>query len=70
MHFSKPVAVVLEAEATARSGPFAEAQDAFRAQNGAELSVLDRRDNWYQVADGSGHIGWLPAKQVEVLPGA
>jgi tetratricopeptide (TPR) repeat protein len=70
MHFSKPVAVVLEAAATARSGPFAEAQDAFKAQNGAELFVLDRRDNWYQVADGSGHIGWLPAKQVEVLPGA
>jgi tetratricopeptide (TPR) repeat protein len=69
-HFSKPVAVVIDAEATARSGPFAEAQDAFKAQNGAELPVLDRRDNWLQVADGAGRIGWLPAKQVEVLPGA
>jgi len=70
IHFSKPVAVVIEAEATARSGPFAEAQDAFKAQNGAELPVLDHRDNWFQVADGSGRIGWLPARQVEVLPGA
>lgn len=70
IHFSKPVAVVIEAEATARSGPFAEAQDAFKAPNGAELPVLDRRGDWLQVADGSGRIGWLPAKQVEVLPGA
>jgi hypothetical protein len=70
IHFSKPVAVVIAAEAMARSGPFAEAQDAFKAQNGAELPVLNRRDNWLQVADGSGRIGWLPAQQVEVLPGA
>jgi tetratricopeptide (TPR) repeat protein len=70
IHFSKPVAVVIEAEATARSGPFAEAQDAFKAQNGAELPVLDQRNDWLQVADGSGRIGWLPARQVEVLPGA
>jgi len=70
IHFSKPIAVVIEAETTARTGPFAEAQDAFKAQNGAELAVLDHRDNWLQVADGSGQTGWLPAKQVEVLPGA
>lgn len=70
IHFSKPVAVVIEAEATARSGPFAEAQDAFKAQNGAELPVLDRRGDWLQVADGSGRIGWLTASQVEILPGA
>ena len=70
IHYSKPTAVVIEAEAMARSGPFAEAQDAFKAQNGAELAVLDRRNDWVQVADGSGRIGWLPVKQVEVLPGA
>jgi uncharacterized protein YgiM (DUF1202 family) len=31
---------------------------------------LDRRDGWVQVAGGAGKSGWLPAKQVEVLPGA
>ena len=70
IHFSKPVAVIIAAEATARSGPFAEAQDAFEARNGAELSVLNRHATWWQVSDGSGRIGWLPARQVEVLPGA
>ncbi|HUA37696.1 MAG TPA: SH3 domain-containing protein [Candidatus Sulfopaludibacter sp.] len=70
IHYSKTTAVVIEPEATARSGPFTEAQDLFKVQNGAELAVLDRRNDWLQVADGSGRIGWLPVKQVEVLPGA
>jgi tetratricopeptide (TPR) repeat protein len=69
-HFSKTSAVVVAANATARSGPFDDAQNAFTARDGAELSVLDRRDDWLQVADGSGKIGWLQVKQVEVLPGA
>jgi len=76
IHFSKQTAIVITPEATARSGPFAEAQDAFKAQNGAELNVLARHDDWVQVVSGSTEsdgyrkIGWLPAKQVEVLPGA
>jgi tetratricopeptide (TPR) repeat protein len=69
-HFSKQTAVVISAQAMARSGPFDDAQSAFTTRDGAELSVFDRRDDWLQVADGSGKIGWLPAKQVEVLPGA
>jgi tetratricopeptide (TPR) repeat protein len=69
-HFSKQTAVVVSATVMARSGPFDDAQSAFTTHDGAELLVLDRRDEWVQVADGSGKIGWLPAKQVEVLPGA
>jgi len=70
IHFSQPTAVVVAAEATARSGPFTEAQDAFKVHDGAELAVLNRRDNWLQVSDGAGRIGWLSSKQVELLPGA
>lgn len=69
-HFSKASAVVVAASVTARSGPFDDAQNAFTARDGEELLVLDRRDDWVQVADGSGKIGWLPAKLVEVLSGA
>jgi len=69
-HFNDRTAVVTEAGATARSGPFDEAQSAFTARDGMELSVLDHHGEWVQVADGSGKSGWLPAKQVEVLPGA
>ncbi|MGA3163045.1 MAG: hypothetical protein ABSD77_02440 [Verrucomicrobiota bacterium] len=69
-HFSKQTAVVVLQEATARSGPFDEAQNAFKAHDGAELAVMDRHGDWLQVADSSGRIGWLLIKQVEILPGA
>jgi tetratricopeptide (TPR) repeat protein len=69
-HFSTPTAVVIANNVNARSGPFDGAQDAFVVHDGAELSVLNRRDDWLQVTDGAGKIGWLPVKQVEVLPGA
>ena len=69
-HFSRQTAVVIAAEVTARSGPFDWEQIAFTLRDGAELRVLDRHDNWVQVADDSGKIGWLNRKQVEVLPGA
>jgi hypothetical protein len=70
IHFSKQTAVVVAPDATARSGPFDEAQNAFTAHDGAELAVLDQRDNWLQVTDGSGRIGWLQCQQVEILPGS
>jgi tetratricopeptide (TPR) repeat protein len=69
VYFSKLTAVVVAPEATARSGPFDEAQGVFTSHDGAELAVLDRRDDWLQVTDGSGKIGWLQKKQAEVLPG-
>ena len=69
-HFNSSVAVVTSNEATARSGPFDDAQSAFTAHDGAELRVLGHHNDWVQVADGSGKIGWLSRKQVEVLPGA
>ena len=40
------------------------------AHDGAEMRVLDRHDDWVQVEDGSGKIGWFNKKQVDVLPGA
>lgn len=68
-HFWSATAVVVSAGATARSGPFDDAQNAFTVHDGAELSVLDRHDNWVQVAGGAGQTGWLTVKQVQVLPG-
>jgi len=69
-HFNSSVAVVTVADATARSGPFDDAQNIFTARDGAELKVLDRHDDWVQVANNAGKIGWFNQKQVAVLPGA
>ena len=69
-HFNSAVAVVTVADATARSGPFDDAQSVFSARDGAELKVLNRHDDWVQVANNAGKIGWLSQKQAAVLPGA
>jgi tetratricopeptide (TPR) repeat protein len=69
-HFTDSVAVVTGAEATARSGPFDDAQSTFTARDGAELRILDQHDNWVQVANSAGKIGWFNRQQVAVLPGA
>ena len=69
-HFNGETAVVTTAEATARSGPFDDAQTTFTVHDGAELTVLDRHDYWLQVKNGAGQTGWLSTKQADVLPGA
>jgi len=69
-HFNSAIAVVTNAEVTARSGPFDEAQSAFTVHDGVELPVLDRHDDWVQVRNSAGKIGWLSRKQVALLPGA
>lgn len=67
-HFSKQVAVVVLPDAVTRSGPFSDAQNAFAVHDGAELTVLDQRNGWVQVADNSGRSGWIQDGQVDVLP--
>lgn len=69
-HLSAGTAVIISSEATARSGPFDEAQSVFTAHDGAELAVLDRHGAWVQVTEGGDKIGWLPARLVSILPGA
>jgi tetratricopeptide (TPR) repeat protein len=63
-------ALVPRLKTATRIFAFDDAQNAFTARDGAELSILDRREGWVQVADGAGKSGWLPAKQVAVVPGA
>jgi tetratricopeptide (TPR) repeat protein len=67
--FSRQTAVVIASQLVARSGPFADAQNAFIARDGMELAVLSRHDDWLQVADGSGKTGWIERGQVEIFPG-
>ncbi len=69
-HFNSAIAVVTADGAIARSGPFDEAQSVFTARDGAELRVQAAHDDWVQVLNAVGKIGWLSRKQVEVLPGA
>lgn len=59
LNASHKIAIVAVNEATIRNGPFDESPSAFTAHDGAELRVLDHKDNWLQVTDGKSRVGWL-----------
>jgi len=67
LHHEK-VAVVISPEAIIRNGPFDESPDSFPAKDGSELQVLDQKNDWFQVTDGHGRIGWLKQDSVAVVP--
>jgi tetratricopeptide (TPR) repeat protein len=56
-------AIVTAPEATVRYGPLAESPSAFTVHDGAELRVLDQKDEWLQVSAGPQRIGWLRRDQ-------
>jgi tetratricopeptide (TPR) repeat protein len=57
-------AIVVVPDAVVRLGPVAESQDSFTAHDGAELRVLDQKDEWLEVTAGPGRFGWLRRDQV------
>lgn len=61
------VAVVTVRETAARNGPFEESPEAFRLGDGAELRVLDRREDWLQVSDGQRRPAWVKQEAVFLL---
>lgn len=65
-----PGAIVITNEAVVRQGPLDEAPSAFTARDGAELKVLDRKDEWLQVSADPRRVGWIHRNQVLVTPGA
>lgn len=56
--------VVTAKDVVVRNGPLEESQSAFGANDGAELRILDRKDDWLQVTDGTRRSGWLKSSQV------
>ena len=56
---TRQIAIVTTTEATVRNGPFEESPTTFTAHDGAELRVLDRKNDWLQVTDGTRRIGWV-----------
>ena len=58
------LAVVSARDVIVRNGPLEESQTAFTANDGAELRVVDQKDDWLQVTDGTRRIGWLKRSEV------
>ena len=61
-------AVVVTPEAVVRQGPLDESVTAFTVHDGAELQVLDRKDEWLQVTIDPRRIGWVRRDQVVLTP--
>lgn len=64
--FTSSNAIVTTTDATVRTSPFDESPSAFTAHDGAELRVLDRKDEWVQVADDARRVGWLKRPMIEL----
>lgn len=64
-HFTR-AAIVVTREAAVRYGPLAESPAAFTVHDGAELLILDQKDDWLQVSAGPRKTGWLRRDQTLV----
>lgn len=66
---SDQTAIVIANDVAVRNGPFEESPTAFTVRDGAELHVLDRKDDWLQVSADARRVGWVARKNVLVMPG-
>jgi hypothetical protein len=64
---SRRFAVVIEPEAVVRLGPFDASPAAMTAQDGAELLVVDEKDEWLQVTADGQASGWIRAVALRLL---
>jgi tetratricopeptide (TPR) repeat protein len=60
--------VVVAAQAVVRNGPLEESKNAFTLQDGSEVRVLDRKDDWLLITTDPQRTGWL--RKDHVLLGA
>jgi uncharacterized protein YgiM (DUF1202 family) len=56
-------------DALLHSGPLDEAATGATVHDGAELEVLDAKNNWLQVSADNQHIGWIKNEQIVVASG-
>ena len=67
---SAKTAIVVAHDVVLHNGPLDEAPGGTTVHDGAELSVLDTKNDWLQVRVDNTRIGWLKRDQVVVAPGA
>lgn len=65
---SEQIAVSVVQEGSARQGPLDQSPQKFPLKDGLEFVVLDSKDEWLQVSDYSGRIGWVKTNDVIILP--
>ena len=63
-------AIVVTPDAVVHNGPLDEAPATVTVHDGAELPVLDTKNDWFQVRVDSQRIGWIKREQIVLAPGA
>lgn len=58
------IVVVVEPEVVVKQGPLDDALKAFVVHDGAELKILDQKNDWLQVSVGPGRFGWVKRASV------
>ena len=66
-HFSDSRAFVIEAKAVVRNGPLEESPESFKATDGTELLVHDRKGDFLEIETALGQKGWIHSGNVELL---
>lgn len=57
-------AIVVVDEAVVRFGPLDESRSAFTLAEGAEVRIVDRKDDWLKVLDPQDRSGWLQGSRI------
>ena len=66
-HFSDRRAFVIETKAAVRNGPLEESPESFKATDGTELLVHDRKGDFLEVETSLGQKGWIHSGDVKLL---
>jgi len=66
-HFLDRRAFVITPMAVVRNGPLEESPESFKAPDGTELRVHDRKGGFLEIETGLGQKGWIQAGNVELL---
>lgn len=61
-------AIVMSSVAVIKSTPSQTGNDLFVIHEGTKVNILDRSlEGWYEVKLADGKVGWIQAKQIEVI---
>lgn len=67
---SSSIAIVVQAEAAVRYGPYDDSKTLVTVRDGTELPVLDQKGPWIQITDSAQRVGWIPRSAVVLFPDA
>jgi len=62
-----PIAVVTGSQAAIHQAPLAESPETLKLNDGAEVRVLDSKDEWLQVTTDPRRVGWVRRSEVALL---